>query len=350
METTQNKQTESKTKKTRFRGYTAWTFTHWITTEDEIQRLLNLKCKYIGFSKEICPQTGRLHLQGFISFKDPKTVRSLNKKFSDQTHFERMDGTYKENLKYCSKTCNLNNPFHSKGTLPLDDDDKGQLGKKYWSNVFEELKSGVEPHKLLEKEIITLGNYRNVKLAWKEYLTDSQEEKRKQTIKPLPDKFENSWEIIMNVEVNEKKRHYWIFSELCDTGKTTFLRFLSKNFFCAMWNFQEKFQEDLQTDSQIILIDGLSSSSISIAEFENLTSGFYQIKKKSKPNCHLNEQVILVVTSNYSIQHIFPDKENTNVMLARFKQIRLELKTDLDAENQKKLNRKDGMKAIGKYI
>lgn len=54
--------------------YRHWNFTSFNTELDHQEHLLGLpdagECKYIIFGREVCPTTGRLHLQGFITFNN----------------------------------------------------------------------------------------------------------------------------------------------------------------------------------------------------------------------------------------------------------------------------------------
>ena len=48
-------------------------------TEDVYQALLAVECKYVCIGKEIAPETATPHLQGFIVFKNARTLASLKK-------------------------------------------------------------------------------------------------------------------------------------------------------------------------------------------------------------------------------------------------------------------------------
>lgn len=57
------------------------------------------------YGREICPTTGRLHLQGFIHLK--KAMRLTELKIPYNPHLEHCKGSEESNIKYCSKDGNV---------------------------------------------------------------------------------------------------------------------------------------------------------------------------------------------------------------------------------------------------
>jgi len=88
-----------------------WCFTSFLLNEDFIQACA---CSYIVYGREKCPETSRIHLQGYIEFSDAKTMSSVKKLFNDKTlHLERRKGTAEQASQYCKK----DNDFFEKGSL-----------------------------------------------------------------------------------------------------------------------------------------------------------------------------------------------------------------------------------------
>lgn len=59
-------------------------------------------CAYCIYGREVCPDTGRKHLQGFVSFE--KKVRlSAIKKIDPVGHYEMKRGTVTQAIEYCKK-------------------------------------------------------------------------------------------------------------------------------------------------------------------------------------------------------------------------------------------------------
>lgn len=60
-------------------------------------------CKYAIFGNETCPTTGRHHLQGYVMFKTRIRFSALRKKYFPTIHWEAAKGTLSQNIDYCSK-------------------------------------------------------------------------------------------------------------------------------------------------------------------------------------------------------------------------------------------------------
>lgn len=59
-------------------------------------------CKYIIYGREICPTTGRKHLQGYVEWAHQRrgsTLKNINK----DIHWEKVMGTQAQAIEYCKK-------------------------------------------------------------------------------------------------------------------------------------------------------------------------------------------------------------------------------------------------------
>nr|WAE43185.1 MAG: replication associated protein [Cressdnaviricota sp.] len=87
---------------------TFYCFTAYYSKETDIDVLKEQlgKCskKYL-FGREICPTTGRHHLQGFIHLLKPMRITEL--KLINSPHLEACVGSEEQNEKYCSKDGNV---------------------------------------------------------------------------------------------------------------------------------------------------------------------------------------------------------------------------------------------------
>lgn len=105
--------------------------------------------KYI-IGKEICPSTGKAHLQGYI--EAPSLIRPLEKfKEFKSTHWEKRKGTREQNIAYCSKENNFVTNFENitikkKVGKPMND----QLILQEWMNeTLEYIESPRDNRKIL---------------------------------------------------------------------------------------------------------------------------------------------------------------------------------------------------------
>jgi len=60
--------------------------------------------KYMIYQKEKCPETGKIHYQGYIELKKTMRFEGVKKIFNDHTiHLEQRKGTREQAIKYCEK-------------------------------------------------------------------------------------------------------------------------------------------------------------------------------------------------------------------------------------------------------
>lgn len=85
----------------------AWTFTEF---EDPQVLWAGLQTgempegiKYIVMGFETCPETERLHLQGYCQLKEPHPLSWMKKSLSHTAHFEIAARGFQENFDYCTK-------------------------------------------------------------------------------------------------------------------------------------------------------------------------------------------------------------------------------------------------------
>ncbi len=78
----------------------SWCFTSYKTSAD----LDYGECRYICWGEEVCPSTGRPHLQGYVEFESAVTRSSAARRIGDASaHFERRRGTQKQAIEYTCK-------------------------------------------------------------------------------------------------------------------------------------------------------------------------------------------------------------------------------------------------------
>lgn len=86
------------------RGYTFTAFGYEGDLDRDIICFLNdhgEQYKCFGFEK--CPTTGRLHMQGYMYFKNPIIGRNVLGIFESDPHWEQAKGSPQQNITYCSK-------------------------------------------------------------------------------------------------------------------------------------------------------------------------------------------------------------------------------------------------------
>ena len=81
-----------------------WCFTLNNYTQEEEEKIKQIDCKYLVFGHEHTkPGEGTPHLQGFIFFKNQKTMQVVKKLIGDRAHLETMKGNSQQAADYCKK-------------------------------------------------------------------------------------------------------------------------------------------------------------------------------------------------------------------------------------------------------
>lgn len=82
-----------------------WCFTSYKTQEELTQAITRSdEYEYIVFQTEVCPETERVHQQGFIMMKKPVRFNNIKKVLGDNAaHCEKRKGTVKQAIEYCKK-------------------------------------------------------------------------------------------------------------------------------------------------------------------------------------------------------------------------------------------------------
>lgn len=74
----------------------------------------NDNMKYLVQGIEICPTTGKEHIQGFVIFKNGRTFTAVKKEFDNSIHWEVAKGNIEQNRAYCMKDKN----YTEEGEIP----------------------------------------------------------------------------------------------------------------------------------------------------------------------------------------------------------------------------------------
>jgi len=91
-----------------------WCFTHFEKDNQKLNE--NINCRYIIFGTEICPETKREHIQGFVYFNNALTLKSAQKAICNyKIHIEKMKGSHNEAIEYCKK----DGVFREEGERPI---------------------------------------------------------------------------------------------------------------------------------------------------------------------------------------------------------------------------------------
>lgn len=94
----------------------AWCFTLNNYEEADVNRLKAMDCRYLVFQKEIAPTTNTPHIQGYVYFAQPRTLRTVKNLVGNVAHCEVARGTSHQNKLYCTKAGGFDQ--FEKGDIP----------------------------------------------------------------------------------------------------------------------------------------------------------------------------------------------------------------------------------------
>lgn len=86
----------------------------------------------MGLGKEVAPETGTPHLQGYIYFKEPVSVSTVRRILSG-AHIELARGDFESNRVYCTKS----GTYTEEGCPPVSAKDRGASEKNRWSDIID---------------------------------------------------------------------------------------------------------------------------------------------------------------------------------------------------------------------
>lgn len=78
-----------------------WCWTHY--DYDDVAWLNHADIRYYKFGDEICPDTGRKHMQGWMQLHVGRDLTYLKKHFHNETHWEECKGSSEKNEEYVGK-------------------------------------------------------------------------------------------------------------------------------------------------------------------------------------------------------------------------------------------------------
>lgn len=258
----------------------SWCFTFWETTAEDIAKTLDpSQIEYAIFGNEICPSTGRPHVQSYIKFKSPRYWTALRKQYPG-TRIAKANGNAYSNFKYCSK-----------------DDDFIEIGRRPKQGARSDLlavknavKKGTTVRQIIEDVAV---NYQSVKMA--ETMMKYFEQKR-------------TW----------RPNVIWLWGET-GNGKTEYAKKLCKNDFC-MSQSNGKWWNEYDAHENVI-IDDIREDWVPFKDLLSLLGEHaYTVETKGGTRQFLAKKII--ITCPWKPQQLFGHiQEDIRQLLRRIDEI-----------------------------
>lgn len=138
----------------------------------------------------------------------------------------------------------------------------------------------------------------------------------------LPDNIPNTWNLLLPVDLDIKKCHYWIWSSQPNRGKTTFAVNLLRKFKGIIqqgdftyWN--------IKRDTELIILDEFTRGSVKGQTLNSICDGTYGFRAFMQGKIVLNiGKPLVIVLSNSNIEYVYPYMKD--LIHARFTEINID--------------------------
>ena len=243
-------------------------------------------CKYICVGKEV-GESGTPHLQGFICFNQPKTLKAL-KDFFPSAHFESKRGTFVQASDYCKK----DGDFFEWGTLPMDNDGKGAAGAAAMDALMSET-----------LECIRNGDYSAIPNAATHFIKAAEYRvlKEQQQVRNLED-------------LQGDLPHEWYYGAP-GTGKSRKARQENPEAYLKMCN---KWW-DGYTGQDIVIIEDFDPDHKCLVHHLKIWADRYPFPCEVKGGKIDIRPTKVIVTSNYHPRDIFERQQDAEAIMRRFR-------------------------------
>lgn len=239
--------------------------------------------KYVAYSEEVAPTTGTKHLQGYLSFKDAKTIVQARAKLQG-CHVETMVGSIIQNEEYCSKAGTL----IELGEKPVSNDNKGRAEKLRWQRA----KDLAKQNKLDEIDAdIFIRCYSTLKRIGADYAN-----------KPSP------LEPIC----------YWIYGPT-GTGKSHAVETRFPD--CYKKSMDDLKWFDNYKDEEAVYLEDIDKYQVKWGGLLKRLADRWPMQASIKGSMRYIRPKYVLVTSNYSIDEIWTDIGTLGPLSRRFKQV-----------------------------
>jgi len=277
------------------------TINHYTKADIAMFEVIKAKCDYWVYGFEEAPTTGTPHMQCYIVWKDPKTAKQCHEIFPSRGHWEKQspNSSPLQAADYCKKE----GKFEEFGELPIHGPaEGGKATKDKWAETRDLAKRG-ELDKIDPK--LFVGHYKTLKLIKADY---------KQAPRDL------TWTVPPNT---------WIWGPT-GTGKSFYARktiigdnaFYIKNAANKWW--------DKYDGQDWVLIEDMDTSHAYQGYYMKIWADKYAFSVEVKNSGDLIRPGHIVVTSNYRIEDIFPDKSIHEPLKRRFMVIHRDQPWDAD--------------------
>ena len=253
-------------------------------------------------------EDGNPHLHAYVNFEN-RIKRVVTRYFDFNEYHPNID-TKIRSVNAVRKYIEKDGDFID---INMDAKEKWEKERTHKKVIGQRLLSGEKLHEVVKDVPDLIFDYGTLQRNLDLYRTDVSRDKPK-CLEYIP----NPWDIAMPI-IEGKQKHYWVWSDKPNLGKTTkFLQPIATQFNCTWYNYEEKFQ-DVYSDSQFLLMDEYSSAHLKVTQLNQMCDGTYLYPRKGgAPTCG---KFTLLICGNKHPNEIYPN--TYQYISARFNVIEL---------------------------
>lgn len=251
--------------------------------------------RYCLCGREKAPETGTPHLQGVIYFDNARTFTGCRSFFErlggNGVHIERMHGTLEQSIAYCSKE----GDYFSFGKAPKDAGARNLAGKREkerWAAIRAACEA--QQYDELPDDFVCRYPGNPFRIFWLSQLTK----------KPV---------------VRDELKNYWIWGE-SGTGKSRSVRTWAAEKQLSIYHKDRTKWWDLYSGEDVVLIEEFGPEEAkALGQYLKQWTDHYPFPAEGKSaSSRLVRPPIVIVTSNFMIEELFPLSRDYEPLLRRF--------------------------------
>lgn len=136
---------------------------------------------------------------------------------------------------------------------------------------------------------------------------------------------------------NGKKRHFWIWSNIPNTGKTMSMKAIIEKHPAFFYDYEDSgFQSNVFPDTQFVIIDEYNAPVLKIMDLNKMCDGTFAYKRKALSAITLKDPII-IVCSNSSFRKLYSRTDKIPLLEARFNEIELTESIEISSEDFNKM-------------
>lgn len=256
-------------------------------------------------------QNGNKHLHVYVSF--PTAYRTRNPNFADLEYEAKVfHGNYqgcrstKAVIKYCTKEENYISNM----------DVAAILNSKSNRNLIAAkiVKERQPLDDLIQEFPHLIFGYKKLKSDIHEYELD-----RDSLRGNLPGWLPNPWGKVLPIRLQAKRRHYWIYSDEPNKGKTTWAKMLESLYCCCLQCGDFSYWR-ISGRERLVILDEYNTAKLRYSDLNAMCDGTFGYRVFQGGVQRLKDPILLVL-SNQPISNLYPFMNA--LLYARFKEIKL---------------------------